>query len=231
MLAESTPRGAVLAKPSHAPVVLSTFGITQDRAEMLDRWDSFEIAKQVEKEHGDGIVAATAEDGVGVGGDGADEGEIDDGSYELRRAAAGRAVVAEMDEFLAGLVMGKPAGLFLGKRFGVTPVDCRIDFAEFPDETVYGELGESPHLKAPMVSRENLRPSKKLFGSPLLFSNDLYQTLPTYKPAPFSRRCSRFIFIVVDESGRHGATELFLRMTAQGVDINVLDGLALRVPR
>jgi hypothetical protein len=56
--------------------------------------------------------------GVGIGGNGADEGEIDDGSYQWGQAVADGAGVVDIDEFLAELIMGKPAGFFLGKRFG-----------------------------------------------------------------------------------------------------------------
>lgn len=72
----------------------------------------------------------------------------------MGQAAADGAVVVDMDEFLAELVMEKPAAFFLGKRFGVTAIDCRIDFPELPDKIADRKLGESAHLKAPRVSRE-----------------------------------------------------------------------------
>jgi hypothetical protein len=36
-----------------------------------------------------------------------------------------------------------------------------------------------------------------------------------------------FSFITIDKNGRCGAAELFSRMTAQRVDVNVLDGLVM----
>jgi hypothetical protein len=54
-------------------------------------------------------------------------------------------------------------------------LDGRIDFAELPDKIADRELGESAHLKAPWVSREDLRQSKTLSGNPFLFSCHFHQ--------------------------------------------------------
>jgi hypothetical protein len=66
----------------------------------------------------------------------------------------------------------------------VSAIDCRIDFAEFPDKIADREQGEFAHLRAPWASRENLRPSKSLrkpafIFRPSTFSNVLHPMLPT----------------------------------------------------
>ena len=83
---------------------------------MLDVGDFVEITAEVENEQRDGIVARGAEDGVGVGGDGADEREIDQGGDQLREAAANGSVVVDMWNLGMELIPGEPAGFFLGKR-------------------------------------------------------------------------------------------------------------------
>lgn len=167
---------ACLCEPSQAPVVETALGIAQDGAEVADIRNTVEIAEQVEQEERDGIVAGAAENGIGIGGDGADEGEVDDGSDELGQAAANGAVVVDLDEFLAEAVAGEPATLLFGKRFGVSAVNGGIDFAEFPDKIADREQGEFAHRKAPRVSREVEPPSRTLSGSPFLFSSFLHQT-------------------------------------------------------
>ena len=124
---------AILPKPCPTPIVLTPRGIPKDKAEVLDGSDSFEITKQIEKEKRNGIIARPSEDGIGIGSNGADEREIDDGSNELRDAATNGTVVVDVDKLLVKFVMGKPAGLFFGKGFTVTAVDERIDFPELSD--------------------------------------------------------------------------------------------------
>jgi hypothetical protein len=91
-----------------------------------------------------------------------------------------------MDEVFFEAVMGEPAGLFLGEGFAVKAVDDGIDFAELSDNIADRELGESAHLGTPWVSREELRSSKTLSGSPFLFSNFLHPTLPISRPLSHS---------------------------------------------
>jgi hypothetical protein len=84
----------------------------------------------------------------------------------LREAAADGSVVVDIDKLRMELIAGEPTGFFLGKRFGVGPVDSGIDFLEFCDYSVNRELGEIDHLGISRVSREDLQPSKTL-SSPL----------------------------------------------------------------
>lgn len=136
---------------------------------MFDVGHFVEIAEQVEKKKRNGIVAGASEDGVGVGGDGTDKREIDDGSDPLREAAADGSVVVDMDILRPESVVRKPAGFFFGKQFATRPVDGGIDFLELGDDIGDRELGESAHLASSRVSREGLRPSKILSGNPFLF--------------------------------------------------------------
>jgi len=159
---------AVFANTCQPAVVLSPLGIVKDMAEVLDGPDSIEIAKQIEKEKRNGIIARPAEDRIGISNYGADEREIDDGSDQLRDASANGAVVVDMDEFLAKFVVRKPASLFLGKRLTVTAVDNRIDLAELSDKIADSKAGGFAHLRTPGVSREKVPPSNDLPGSPFL---------------------------------------------------------------
>jgi hypothetical protein len=77
--------------------------------------DLVEIAAEVENEQRDRIIARRAEDGIGVGGNGSDERKIDDGSDQLREAAADGSVVVDPDKLRMKLIAGEPAGFFLGK--------------------------------------------------------------------------------------------------------------------
>jgi hypothetical protein len=158
-----------------ATVVLSSFGIVKNQAEVLDGSDSFEIAKQIEEEKGDGIIARSSEDGISIRSDGADEGKVDDGSNQLRYAAANGTVVVDVDKLLAKFVMRKPARLLFGKWFAVAAVDKGIDIPELSDKITDSKAGGFAHLKAPRVSRERLRPSKTLPGNPFLLVN-VHQT-------------------------------------------------------
>jgi hypothetical protein len=152
--------------------------VTQDTAEVLDGADSFQITEQVEKEKGDGIVAGSAENGICIGRNGADEREIDDGSDQLTDTVPNGTVVVDVDEFLPKFVMREPTSLFLGKEFTVTAIDERIDFAELSDNISNREAGEFAHLKAPRVSREDLQPSKTLPGTPFLLVNANHPQFP-----------------------------------------------------
>ena len=168
----------IITKPGKGPIGLTQPGIAQDEAEVFDIGDLVEIAGQVKDKERDGIVARGAEDGIGVGGDGADEGEIDEGGDQLREAAADGAIVVDMDKLGMELIAGEPAGFLLGKRFGVSPVDSGIDFLEVCDYIVNRELGEINHLKAPRAFGETLRLSKILSGSLFLFPCQVLHSAP-----------------------------------------------------
>jgi hypothetical protein len=167
----SLTRDAIFSNTCQTPVVLSPFGISENKAEVFDGSDSIEIPEQVEKKKGNRIVAGPAKDGIGIGNNGANEREIDDGSYELRDAATNGTVVVDMDKLLVKFVMGKPASMFLGKWFTVTAVDERIDLAELSDKIANSKAGGFAHLKAPRVSREKVPPSNILPGNPFLLVN------------------------------------------------------------
>jgi hypothetical protein len=157
---------------------LAAFGIAQDGAEVFDVGNSVEIAGEVEDKKRDGIVARGAEDGIGIGGDGANKREIDQGGDQLRESAANRTVVIDVDRLRVKLITGEPAGLFLGKGLGMSPVDGGIDFLELCDYIVHRELGEINHLKNSRVSREAVRPSNTLSGNPFLFLHSLHSPFP-----------------------------------------------------
>ena len=124
--------------------------IPKDKAEVLEGSNSFQITKQIEQKKRNGIIARASEDGISIGGNGANEGEIDDGSDQLRDAAADGTIVVDVDEFLSRFVMRKPESLFFGKWFTVTAVDERIDFPELSDIITNREAGGFAHLKAPI---------------------------------------------------------------------------------
>jgi hypothetical protein len=153
------------------PIVLTPRGVPKNQAEALDGSNSFEITEQVEKEKRNGIIASSSEDGISIGSNGTDKREINDGSNELRDATTNGTVVVDVYKLLAKLVMGKPASLFFGKGFTVTAVDERIDIPELSDKIANSKAGGFAHLKAPRVSREDLRPSKRLPGNPFLLVN------------------------------------------------------------
>jgi hypothetical protein len=171
---------AVLTNACQTAIALSSFGIVKNQAEVLDGSDSIEIAEQIEKENRDGIVAGTAEDGIGDCGNRADERKIDNRGNQLRDAATNGTIVVDMDKFLAKFVMRKPTGLFLGKWFTVPSVDKRIDFPELSDNIANCEPNEFVHLKDPGVSREVLPPSKTLPGNPFLLVNANHSTFPDH---------------------------------------------------
>jgi len=179
----------IVAESGKGPIRLTQPGIAQDGAEVFDIGDLVEIAAEVENEQRDGIVARGAEDGIGVGGDGADEREIDEGGDELREAAANGSVVVDMDKLGTELIPGEPAGFFLGKRFEVGPVDSGIDFLEVCDYIVNRELVEIHHPGSSWVSREAVPPSKTLSGNPFLFSSQI-RTQP-HQPIPTKTRSAR----------------------------------------
>jgi len=167
---------AIPLKSCPTPIVLTPRGIVKDQAKVFDGSDSIKITKQIEKEKRNGIVASSSEDGIGICYNGANEREINDGSYELTDAATNGTVVVYVDEFLPKFVMGKPAGLFFGKWFEVTAVDERIDFPELFDNISNCEAGGFAHLKAPRVSRERVPPSNDLPGNPFLLVNTSHCT-------------------------------------------------------
>jgi hypothetical protein len=75
----------------------------------------------------------------------------------------------------------------------VGPVDGGIGFLELCDYIGNRELGEINHLRAPGVSRENLRASKTLSGNPFLFFGHLRKqthihSLTFHSMAPSSSR-------------------------------------------
>jgi hypothetical protein len=161
-----------------APVGLTSFGIAQYGAEVLDVGDSVKIAGKVEDKEGNGIIARGAEDGVGIGGDGANERKVNKRTDQLRESALNGTVIVDVNLLGTEMIMGEPTGFFPGKGLGVGPVDGGIDFLELYDYILNRELGEINHLKNSRVSREVLRPSKTLAGNPFLLSNFLHPTLP-----------------------------------------------------
>lgn len=171
---------AIIGDSSKAPIRTAQFGIAQDGAEVFDVGDLVEIAGQVENEQRDGVVARGSEDGIGIGGNGSNEREIDEGCDKLRESAADGAVVVDVDKLGMELITGEPSGFFLGKRFGVGPVDSGIDFLELGAYSVNREPGEIDHLGSSRVSGEGLRPSKTLSRTPFLFSGQLHKQTHTH---------------------------------------------------
>lgn len=170
---------AIKADAGQAPEDLSAKRIVQDPAEIFDGRALFEAAKQIEKKERDGIVARTTEDGIGNGGNGADEGEINSRTNQLSDAAGNGAVVVDRNIFLPELVMGKPTGLFLGEGFDITAIDKFIAFEKLFDKMSYSsEANVIAHFETPGASRECRRPSKQLPGSPFL----LVKTSPATPP-------------------------------------------------
>jgi hypothetical protein len=104
----------IFSKSRQTAIFASTIGIPEDLTEILDRSISFQITKQIEQKQRIGIITRPSEVGIGIGGNGADEGELDNGSYQLGDAATNGTIVVYVDEFLSKFVKRKPAGLFLG---------------------------------------------------------------------------------------------------------------------
>jgi hypothetical protein len=104
----------IFPKSRQTAIIASTIRIPEDLTEILDRSNPFEITKQVEQKQRNEIMATPSEVGIGIGGNGADEGEIDNGSYQLGDAATNGTIFVYVDEFLSKFVKRKPAGLFLG---------------------------------------------------------------------------------------------------------------------
>ena len=177
----SAAGNAIIRDSSKASIRTAQFGIAQDGAEVFDIGDFVEIAGQVEDKERDGVVARGAEDGIGIGGNGSDKREIDEGGDQARESAADGAVIPDLDRLGTELITGEPSGFFLGKWFGVGPVDSGIDFLELGDYSVNREPGEIDHLKAPWVSREGLPPSKTLSRNPFLFSGHLCKQTHTHR--------------------------------------------------
>ena len=173
-----TARDGIVGYPGKAAIRTARFRIVQDGAEVFDIGDLVEIAAEVENKQRDGVVARGAQDGIGIGSNGADEREIDERGDQLREAAADGAVVVDVDKSGMELIMGEPSGFFLRKRLLVGSNNSGIDFRELGDYSVNRELGEIDHLISSRVSREDLPTSKKLSGNPFLLSNSLYPTFP-----------------------------------------------------
>jgi hypothetical protein len=152
--------------------------------------DLVEITAEVQNEKRDRVVARGAEDGIGVGGNGPDEREIDERNDELSEAAANGSVVVDIWKLGMELIPREPAEFFLGKRFGVSPVDSGIDFLELCDYIVNRELGEINHQGISWVSREGIPPSNTLSGNPFLFScqDTSTDSLPVYSTVSSSSR-------------------------------------------
>ena len=167
---------AIAANANEAAVLIAAQRIAQDKTEILDGSNSIEITEQIEKEERNGIIAGSAKNGISISGNGTDKREVNGGGDQLRGATLGGSIVVDMDEFLSELVMGKPAGLFLGKWFTVPVVDKRIDFPELSDNIGNCEANEFAHVKSSGASRENLPPSKTLPGSPFLLINANHPT-------------------------------------------------------
>lgn len=209
---------AIARNAGQTAIVIAAQRIAQDETKVFDGKDSIQVAKQIEKKKGNGIIAATSEDGMGIGRNGADEREINDGSGPMRHAPADGTIVVDMNEFLAEPVVGKPAGLSLREGFTVTDVDEKIDIPELSDNIGNCEANQFAHVKSSGASREGVPLSKHLPASPFL----LVQFNPSTSDSDESIR-----FFSIHKSWRHGITETLLRLTTQGVDVNVLDGLSV----
>jgi hypothetical protein len=156
---------AVISNACKTPIVSPAFRIPKDNTVVLDRSNMIEIAKQIEQEKRHRIVSRSSENGISTSCDGTDKTEINDRIYYWGYAAANGAVVVGMKVFLPKFVVGQPASLFLGKWLGMAVVAERIDFPKLSDNAANCKAGGFTHLKTPMVSRECVRPSKRLPGS------------------------------------------------------------------
>jgi len=209
---------AIVANAGEAAVFFAAQGIAQNETKIFDGTDSIQVAKQIEKKERNGIVAGAAEDRIGIGRNRADKREINDGSNQLRHAAANGTVVVDMNEFFSEFIVGKPTALFLGKRFTVTAVNERIDIPELSDNIGNCEASPIAHVKSSGVSREALRPSNTLPGSPFL--------LVQFNPST-SHSNESIGFFGVHKYRRNGIAETVLHLTTQRVNINILDGLSM----
>ena len=186
-----------MTNAGQASIDLSTKGIAQDKAEILDGTTFFEATKEIEKKERHGIIARTAKDGIGNGGNGADEGKINSRTNQLSNAAGNGAVIVDGNRFSFELVMGKPPSLFLGKGFDITASDKFIAFEKLFDKMASSEAKVIAHSETPGVSRECEPASKQLPGSPFL----LVETSPTTPPNQTKASCSSL-------STKTGATAL-----------------------
>lgn len=166
----------IVTNADKAAVILSSLRIAQDKAEVLDGREFFEITKQVEEKKRNGIIAGTAEDGISNCCNGADERKIDSRTDQMGNAASNGTVVVDLNVFLSESVVGKPASFFFGESFGISAVDKRIDFAKHSDNMGNSEARVFAHTESPGVSRECERPSERLPGSPFLLVNANHQT-------------------------------------------------------
>ena len=167
---------AIATNTGETAVVVAAQRIAQDKAEIANKSNSIQITEQIEKEKRNGIIAGTTENGIGIGCNGTYEREINGGSDKLRQAALNGSIVVDLNKFLFELVMGKPTSFFFGKWFRVSDLDERVDFAELSDKIGNREAGGLAHLKTPRVSREKIRPTKRLPGNPFLFVNANHPT-------------------------------------------------------
>ena len=209
---------AIAANATETAVGFAAQRIAQDETKIFDGTDSIQVAKQIENKKRNGIIAGTAEDGISIGSDRTDKREINDGSDQLRHAAANGSVVIDMDEFLSKFIVRKPAGLFFGEWFTMTAVNERIDIPELSDNIGNCEASKIAHVKSSGVSREGVPPSNTLPGSPFL----LVQFNPSTSHSDESIR-----FFSVHKHRRNSIAETVLSLTAQGVDVNVLYGLSM----
>lgn len=68
-------------------LVASTLRIPKGKAEVFDRLNPFEITERVEEKNRNGVIAGFSEDGIGIGGNGADEGEMNGCSSKARHSS------------------------------------------------------------------------------------------------------------------------------------------------
>jgi hypothetical protein len=88
-------------------------------------------------------------------------------------------------------------------------LNSRIDFLELSDNMGQRELGEVDHLKSPGASREDVRPSSALSGSPMLFLDPVTYQHSSFSPADVC------ISVLIKEGG--GASHSFLwQLRARG---------------
>ena len=169
----------VLIDPRPTSVVLAEKGIPQDANEVFGGSKIIEITKKIKEEKRNGIVARASEDGISVGDKRADEGEIDSRADEIKNTAGNESVVMDGNAFFFEFVMGEPASFFLWKDPVMKAIDPFVAFAKISDKMADIEARVFAHIESSGVSRENLRPSKTLPGSPFLMVKTSATTPPT----------------------------------------------------
>jgi hypothetical protein len=95
-----------------------------------------------------------------------DKGEINNRINQLSDAAGNGSVIEDRNRLLLEIVVGKPMSLFLGEGVDITAIDKFIAFEKLFDRMPDIDANVFAHAKTRGVSREFVRPSKHLPGSP-----------------------------------------------------------------